>query len=1056
VIARIAEPARGRPVLARSGLRRAFALRAALVYVAFGAAWIVASDRLVHALADEPVVAWVQSAKGLAFVAASALLLFASIDRFGRARDAAERELRTSEERFRTLVERVPGIVYLNEVDPRDPSQTRCVYVGPQLREILGYEPLEWIADDELWHTVIHPEDRERAIGSSEAADATGEVSFEYRALARDGRTVWIHDEAIRVDGHGERPTYWLGIMVDITPQRVADQALHELTQSLSGVFTASPLAIMVLEPDGRVRQWNPAAERMFGWSAAEVIGRPLPYVPEDKRGEFARLRRQVLEGGSFAGVEVARVRKDGSPIRVSVSTAPSFDADGNVEAIIAVVEDVTERRAAADALARRARQQEVVAALGATALAGGPLAGFLEEVMGVVAETIDVELVALLEPDGEDGGFVLTAGLGWPDGLVGTQVVTPGSPSLAGHALLVDEPVIVMDASSEWRFGMSPSFVAHGVVSAISVAVHAGGERPAAALEALSREPRAFTRDEAHFLRAVAALVGFAIERDRAETALRDAEARYRQLVEAGPGVVYVHDGLQVPPALSYVSPQVVDLLGYPLERFREDPRFWIECVHPDDRARVLSADARAIAEGEPLALEYRLIAADGREVWVQDRARTVRDAEGAPLSRQGLLVDVTERRRAEEERRRAIESQMRLATRIEVLHQIERDVLAATSVREMADRALAHLRALVPYDRASVGYLDRDTGRYGFLAERVHGPGSPFSEVEVTDEEVAALLGQEVLSIADLREVRMQTPLAERALSLGMRSVLSVALIAEGEQLGNLILAAGEPHAFDDETRDIAREVASQLAVGMRQSWLREALRERADQLERLAEERQQLLRKIVRAQEEERERVALELHDGLGQMLTSISLFASDLENDVAEEARPRAAKVNELIRMAIEDSRQLVWSLRPPELERLGLVPAIRRLADDVSLHGDVEVDLHEEIGDLRLAPEAEAVVYRVVQEAVHNAQKHARASSISVHLRRSNGSLTALVEDDGRGFDPAAVSRGHGLGLLGMRERAELIDGDLVVESGSGSGTRVRLEVPLAAARSSDG
>jgi signal transduction histidine kinase len=224
---------------------------------------------------------------------------------------------------------------------------------------------------------------------------------------------------------------------------------------------------------------------------------------------------------------------------------------------------------------------------------------------------------------------------------------------------------------------------------------------------------------------------------------------------------------------------------------------------------------------------------------------------------------------------------------------------------------------------------------------------------------------------------------------------------------------------------------------------------LAQRAEQLARLAQERQQMLRRIVRAQEEERERVALEVHDGLGQMLTSISLFASDLEDEVPETARARASRVNDLVRRAIADSRRLVWSLRPPELERLGLIPALRRLAEDTS-HGELTVDIHDGIGDLRLGLDAEAVVYRIVQEAVHNAQKHAEASAISILLGRNDGVVSTIVEDNGRGFEPGALPAGRGLGLIGMRERAELVDGHVVVESSAGTGTRVRLEVPIGA------
>jgi two-component system NarL family sensor kinase len=467
---------------------------------------------------------------------------------------------------------------------------------------------------------------------------------------------------------------------------------------------------------------------------------------------------------------------------------------------------------------------------------------------------------------------------------------------------------------------------------------------------------------------------------------------------------------------------------------------------VHPADRERVLRV-ARTLERGETVDVEYRMVAADGAAVWVQDRAHAVRDADSTPLFFQGVLFDVTARHRAEEERRSALERQLRLATRLELLHQIDRDVVTSASIDEMASRTLDHLRLLVPYDRGTVAVLDPETGRYTYAA--VRSPDvelEPNLESRAPDEAARAILARDTL-VADLDRVDSTSPFMEAARRAGIRSVVLVALSIDEGQVGTLILTSRTPNAFDDEAFDIAKEVGSELAIAIAQTRLRHQLRDRAAELERLAEERQQMLHRIVRAQEEERERVALELHDGLGQILTSISLFASDLQNEVPEASRRRVERVNELIRRAIADSRQLVWSLRPPELERLGLVPALRRLADESSAP-DLTVDLHEEIGDVRLGEESEAVVYRVVQEAVHNAQKHARASAISILLQRHDGHLTTLVEDNGCGFDPSAVAPGRGLGLIGMRERAELVDGSLVVESARDAGTTVRLLVPI--------
>ena len=530
----------------------------------------------------------------------------------------------------------------------------------------------------------------------------------------------------------------------------------------------------------------------------------------------------------------------------------------------------------------------------------------------------------------------------------------------------------------------------------------------------------------------------------------LRHSEDRYRSLVERVPGIVYLHHAKVAPSSFTYISPQVADYFGYPTSAWTDDPRFWLTLVHPEDVERVRRADTAAIENGADLDIEYRIRAADGKEVWIQDHASVIADASGDPLFRQGLMVDVTDRRRAEEDRRRALDRQLRLASRLELLHRVDRALLSASSIEQIAETALDHLRLLVPFDRATMMLIDEATGVGTELVVR-HSPefGSTSAIPPEGALSPAALesLSHDVLSVPDLDAVEVESPELVRAREQGIRSSVAMALRSEGRQIGALVVSSMRPGAFDEEAIDILTEVASEIAIAVSQTLLRDAAAERAKELERVAKERQQMLRRIVRAQEEERQRVGLEIHDGLGQVLTSISLFASDLEDEVPPASRKRVARVNELIRRAITDSRQLVWSLRPPELERLGLVPALRRLSEVASTE-ELTVDLHEKIGGLRLTQEAEAVVYRVVQEALHNAQKHASASAISILLRRRDGYLSTIVEDNGCGFDAAAVPLGGGMGLIGMRERAELVEGHLVVESADQAGTRVRLEVPV--------
>jgi len=201
---------------------------------------------------------------------------------------------------------------------------------------------------------------------------------------------------------------------------------------------------------------------------------------------------------------------------------------------------------------------------------------------------------------------------------------------------------------------------------------------------------------------------------------------------------------------------------------------------------------------------------------------------------------------------------------------------------------------------------------------------------------------------------------------------------------------------------------------------------------------------LRRVVAGQEVERRRLARELHDETGQALTSILLGLRALEDantgvDVDE--------LRELVVATLHDVRRLAVQLRPKALDDFGLVAALERLAQTFSESSGIRVQLEAQVGDERLPPEVETTVYRIVQEALTNVVKHAEATEVSILLMRRDGELTAVLEDNGGGFEPEAV-RSDTLGLEGMRERVALHDGRLTLESSPGAGTTLRVEVPL--------
>ena len=265
-------------------------------------------------------------------------------------------------------------------------------------------------------------------------------------------------------------------------------------------------------------------------------------------------------------------------------------------------------------------------------------------------------------------------------------------------------------------------------------------------------------------------------------------------------------------------------------------------------------------------------------------------------------------------------------------------------------------------------------------------------------------------------------------------MRSFLGVPVMTRGVAFGNLYLAEKRSaKRFSEEDVEIVTLLAAQAAVAI----------ENAGSVQRDA------LRRAVQAQEAERRRLARELHDETGQALTSILLGLGGVERAAtAEEARAASRGVRELVLETLQSVRRLAVELRPSALDDFGLEPALKRLGRTVSEGGELDVQVEVWLGPERLPPEVETAVYRIVQEALTNVVKHAVAERVSIVVTRAPGRITVMIEDDGEGFDPAA-RRAEGLGLLGMRERVELLDGSFTIESEPGAGTTLVVELPLA-------
>jgi signal transduction histidine kinase len=265
------------------------------------------------------------------------------------------------------------------------------------------------------------------------------------------------------------------------------------------------------------------------------------------------------------------------------------------------------------------------------------------------------------------------------------------------------------------------------------------------------------------------------------------------------------------------------------------------------------------------------------------------------------------------------------------------------------------------------------------------------------------------------------------------GARTGLWVPLLARGRAIGVLAahdkLSAVDGRFSDDDLR-LAETYGARAAVAV-------------DLSGRAARES---LRRVVAGQELERRRLARELHDETGQSLTSILLGLRSLEEFVdSDDERVAVAQIRRLAVETLQSVRRLAVELRPKALDDFGLEAALERLTDTFREQTGLSVDFVTSLGGDQPPAEVATALYRIVQEALTNVTKHARAKAVSILLTRKNECVTLVIEDDGRGFDTERPA--DGFGILGMRERVDLLGGTLQVESRTGAGTTLAVEVP---------
>lgn len=912
--------------------------------------------------------------------------------------------LRASEIRYRRLFESArDGILIL------DAASRQITDVNPFMEELLGYSRDEFLGK-ELWEIGLFKDKHESQTAFGELR-ATGYIRYEDLPLQTKAGKQWnveFISNVYREDGH---QVIQCNIR-DITERRRIEERLKQNEQWLRTIFEASHEGILV-EDNERIHYVNKSYLRLFGYDdPEELIGQHISVVisPEDAERllEFGRSR---LRGEQLPSeYEFKGRRKDGSLIDVEASVSASNVADSNY--ITTMIRDITERKHAEILLDTQRQALEMV-------VGGSPLAEVLEYLARIVeSQSAGSSIASILLLD-EQGRLHTGAAPSLPEDYVQAieGIKADESVGTCSAAAATSKTIISPDiaADPKWQ-DLKHLPLGLGLRAAWSMPIVAADKRVLGTFGTYFREKRGPTKLERQTVEILARTAALAIERKQAEAALREAHERITNIFESITDCFYALDADW---RFTYVNPQAEAYFNRPKETMLG--RVYVDVFPLTRDSEALARLQEAMSEQKPVQFE---IISPTTGKWVDVH---VFPADG------GLVVyfrDITERHRTEDALR---ESETRFRAMFE---QANVGIVQASSE--------GRLLIVNPGFCKIVGYSEEEAR--GMMIRDITYPADYEKEEELT----RRLVGGEISGY-----------------SLEKRFLHKDGRLVWGQMTATLVRrASGETYYLLSIVEDITERKRAEEALMRLNEQLEQRVAERTVELlgmndslqaeiaerRRAERERASILRRLVMAQEEERRRIARDMHDQFGQQLTVLMLKLAMLKEDCGEQKGlcEQVETLVEVVGRLDADVDFLVWELRPTALDDLGLQDALTNFAQNWSKHFRIPVEvLTRGLRREASTSEIDTMLYRIAQEALNNVAKHAGAASVTILLEGRTDAVSLIIEDDGVGFDAENTSAADdkGLGLVGMRERAALVGGTAEVESQPGEGTRVIVRIP---------
>lgn len=966
-------------------------------------------------------------------------------------------DLRESEERFRVIFDQAPSGIGVT--DPRG----YFIQANERLAEILGYMEEELVG--RTFQEMTHPEDLEiNLVLRNDLIDGKiSKYALQKRYIRKGGGIVWANLTVSPIRDASGKITHTVAIVEDITDQRAAGEKLRKSEAQLAKAQEIAHLGSWELDLTNGAICWSDELYRIYGLAPQSVeltddlvSGYTHP-EDRDRIGQIISTSPRDLQPFDF---DYRIVRPDGSVRALHAEGEVLCDQTGKAVRMVGTAQDVTERKQTEDAIVLL---QTVTLEISTAE----DLQSALEMVLKRVCQATGWILghAWIPRPDGR----ALQCSSAWHNAMEGMERFKQYSDAfsfgpnegLPGQVWTSKKPLWLKDVAAAHHFPRAAVAAEVGIRAGVAIPVLTG-EEVVAVIEFFMCEPRQEDEQLVKTISAIAGQLGLVIQRKRAEEALRKSEERFHLATRATNDAVW--DWNLVTNTLWW-NENLQTLFGYKPEEIEPGIESWTNRLHPEDKERVLSGIHTATEHGEQLwSGEYRFRRGDGSYATILDRGYIVRDAAGAPLRMIGAMMDITERKHAEEALR------------------IKTDQLAAVT-----DAMTAYLNSRDWHETSSRllrSALHQTQSEYGFIGAVVEGrlriithEGVDWDAVRnrsFYEEALQRYREQGYLDFDRLDNlfgevIRTGKGVVSNGVAADPRSggvppghpplhtFLGVPIIREHQVVG-MIGVANRPGGYSGAEQNGIEILCH--ATGILYDSYRRRERETAlenqqrnveKELRRSQEQLRSLSSRLHSMVEEERTRISREIHDELGQLLTILKMELSWLKKRLPKKEallRDRTKSMAKLVDTTVQTLRKISTELRPGVLDDLGLTAAIEWQVQEFQSRTGMRCHFTVRPEEILLDPDRSTAVFRIFQETLTNIVRHANANEVTILLEKTEDCLILEVNDNGRGITQSQITNSKSLGLLGIRERALLWGGAVQISGVPGRGTTITVQIPL--------